>query len=274
MERPSSACRIPGVGDVHLRRAYLPFADVFVPRLQLSHDEDRSQEVQVASHGRVGDTERPAEFGAIPGLTVPVGEHRPEAAQCGRRDGAPELRNVTGEESPDEAVPPAATRRCRAGEIGEREPAAQPQPLRIADLLQPEAVQFMECNAPGEGLGGLTEQFGRGAPEHKEPGWRTRPVREYAQQWKHLGQSLDLVQNHEPSKGSQLESGIGEPGEVGGVLEVEPHRRTAARCHQLPGQGGLPYLPRAEKGHDRKLLEQQAHATEMVLTGNFHGMEI
>ena len=72
----------------------------------------------------------------------------------------------------------------------------------------------------------------------------------------------------------QLESGIGQPGEVGGILEVEPCRRTAARRHQLPGQGGLSHLPGAEKGHHRKLPEQQTHTAQMVGSRDIHDIEI
>ena len=72
----------------------------------------------------------------------------------------------------------------------------------------------------------------------------------------------------------QLESGIGQPGEVGGILEVEPCRRTAARRHQLPGQGGLSHLPGAEEGHHRKLPEQQTHTAQMVGSRDIPDIEI
>ena len=132
----------------------------------------------------------------------------------------------------------------------------------------------MKCDAPGEGFGGLTEQVGGCASQHQESGRRPGSVSEYAKQREHFGKSLDLVQDHESPQRPQLESGIGQPGEVGRILEVEPCRRTAARRHQLPGQSGLSHLPGAEKGHDRKLPEQQSHTVQMAGSRYIHSIEM
>ena len=261
------------VGDVCLRRAHLSLADVLVPWLELPDHEDGRQEIEIAPHRRVGDAERPAELGSIPDLSVPMGEHRPEAAQGEWRDGASEVGYVAREERPDEAVAPAPARGSGPGEVREGEAAAQPQPLQVFDLAQAEPVQLVECDATGEGLGGLSQEVGRRASQDEEPGRGARPIRKDAQQREDLGKSVDLVEDHEPAQGPQLEAGIGQAGQIGRVLEIEPCGRTAAGCHDLPREGRLPHLPGAKERDDRELPQEQANPAQVIISGNLHALK-
>ena len=224
------------IGDVNLWRAHLPLADVLVPRRQLPYHEDRGQKIEIAPHRGVGNAKGAPELGTVPDLSVPVREHRPEAAQSERRNGAPEIWNIPGEEGPDETVSPAAARGRRGGEIGTRKPAAQPQAFEVFDLPQPEPVQFVERDPPGQGLGCLTKKIGRRTSQHEEAGRRPRPVREDAQQREYFGETVNLVQNDETAQRPQLEPRIGQSGKISRVFQIEPRRRSSARGHQLPSK--------------------------------------
>ena len=113
----------------------------------------------------MGDAEGPAELGAVPGLAVPVREHRPEAAERCPGDGAPEVGQVPGEERLNEPVAPPATCGLRRRQVGSREAAAQPEAFRVVHFGEVESVELVEGDAAGERLGGLPQQVGRGAPE-------------------------------------------------------------------------------------------------------------
>ena len=172
---------------------------------------------------------------------------------------------------------PSRQRRLAGAERARYESGKPPRShsrSRSSDLPKPEAVQLVERNPPGQRLGRLTEKLGGRASQHEESGRCPRPVREHAQQREHLGKPLDLVEHHQSTQRPQLESGIGEPCEIGRVLQVEPPRPTAVRCRQLPGESGLPDLTGAEESDDRELVQQQAHTAQVVISGNLHGIEI
>ena len=156
------------VVHIDLGRAHLPLGDVLVPRGQLPHGEHRGQGVQVAAHGGVRDAEGAAELTAVPTLPVPMRQHGPEAAQGGGGHQAAEFWDVSRQEGADEPVPPTPTRRARAGQVGKREATAQPQALQVPHFLEAEAIEFVERHPPGEGLGGLPEQFRGSAAEHQK----------------------------------------------------------------------------------------------------------
>ena len=133
--------------------------------------------------------------------------------------------------------------------------------LAVVHLGEAEAVEFVERNPSGERLRGLPQEFGRSAPQHEEAGRRTGTVRENAQELEDVGQAVDFVQDHETLERPQLQPRIVQPREVGGILEVEPGHGLGVRRRQLPGERGLPHLPRAQQGDDGELSQQQADAT-------------
>ena len=146
----------------------------------------------------------------------------------------------------------------------------KPEPIEVGDLAQVEAVELMERHPPGQRLRGLAEQLRRRAAEHKKPGRRQRPVGQYTQQGKNIGQPLDLVEDNQAAQRSQFEAGVDQPGEIDGILEVEPRGRPTAPRHELTGEGGLPDLPGAKKGDDGRLPQEQGQPTQMVPPLNLH----
>ena len=223
------------VRDVDLGGAHLPLADALEPGLELADHENGCQQIQVAPHGGVRDAEGPAELGAVPELSVPVREHRPEPAKGRRWDGAAEVRKIPREKRLDEAVPPSAAGGIRTCQVRPRKGAAQPKSLRVADFRQVETVENVKGDAPGERLGSLPQQFGRGAPEHKEASRRPRTIGQNAQQLEDARQPMDLVQDHQATQGAELESGIFQPGEVDRVFQIEPGHGIPLRRCQLDG---------------------------------------
>ncbi len=186
-----------GVAEVDPWRAHLTLADVVEPRLELPDHEDRGEQVKVSPDRRVGDAEDAPELRAVPDLPVPVREHGAGAAERRRRDGAPEFREIPRQERADEPVSPATARGLRPGEVRAREPAAEPEPFQIVRFVEAEAIKFVERDTSGERLGGLTQKFGRRAPQHEEAGRRAGTVREDAKELEDVEQTVDLIQNHE-----------------------------------------------------------------------------
>ena len=225
-------------------------------------------------HGGVRDAERPAELGPVPDLTVPVGKHGPEAAQRGRRHGASEAGQVAFEKSADEVVAPAAAGGPGTGDVRPRKAAPQPEPLEVGNLVQVEAAELMERHPPGERFGGLAQQFRRRAAEHEETGRRARAVGQHPQHGEHVGQALDFIEDDEAPQRAQFQAGVGQPGEVLGILEVEPGGRAAARGDELTGEGRLPDLPGAEQRDDGKLSQQQRQPAQVPRAGDVHALEL
>jgi hypothetical protein len=69
---------------------------------------------------------------------------------------------------------------------------------------------------------------------------------------------LDLIDDHETAQFPQYEHGIAQRLEILWVLEVEVSRRTAEAAGELPREGRLANLARADNSHDRKLVEASA----------------
>jgi hypothetical protein len=54
-------------------------------------------------------------------------------------------------------------------------------------------------DSPGERLGALAQELGRGAAEHQKASRRSRPIREHAQRRKEPWAKLYLVEHDEPA---------------------------------------------------------------------------
>lgn len=81
---------------------------------------------------------------------------------------------------------------------------------------------------------------------------------------------LNLVEHHQPSQRPELEAGLGEPGAVRRILQVEPSDRPVARRGELPGQRRLPYLPRSQQDDDGKIGQQRVQTGQMPFAKNLH----
>src|SRR2546422_2136873 len=69
------------ISEVDLRGLDLPLADVLVPGGELPDHVGSGQQVEVALHGGVRNTERSREFGSIPNLPMVVSELRLQVLQ-------------------------------------------------------------------------------------------------------------------------------------------------------------------------------------------------
>ena len=63
---------------------------------------------------------------------------------------------------------------------------------------------------------------GEALPQDQEPGRGPRPVRQHAQGGEEPGQPLDLVEHDQARQRPQRPQRIGQPRQVGLVLEIEP----------------------------------------------------
>jgi hypothetical protein len=159
---------------------------------------------------------------------------------------------------------PAETRPVVGGEEAVRKAATLPERFergapRGHDLAPEEGCQAEQRNPPGQALGRLSEQLGRGRAEEQESARPPILVDEHAQGLHQTRRTLHLVQAHQLARVPPQERlGIAQSGEVRGALEVEEERAAARRlAFADPGAGErrLAALPRAEERDDRELPE-------------------
>src|SRR2546426_5206839 len=132
------------ISEVDLRGFDLPLADVLVPGGELPDHVGSGQQVEVALHGGVRNTERSREFGSIPNLPMVVSEHRPESPKRGPRQPEAQRRDVTLEVGPDQGVAPPQAVALGPRQERTREPAPVPELGRLhrADVLQGKALEL------------------------------------------------------------------------------------------------------------------------------------
>ena len=188
----------PAVTDVDLGRLHLPLAEVLVPRGQLPNHEQPAQEIQVAAHRRLADAERPGQLRRVPHPAVVVGEHAPETQQRGRRDRDAERGQVSLEEGPNQVASPGDAVLRGPREKGQREAAAEPEPVERLDpdLAEREARERDDLQPAGERLRRLPQQVRRRAAEDQEARGQRPPVREHPQHGEEIGAPLHLVDHH------------------------------------------------------------------------------
>ena len=153
------AMQQPAVADVDLGGADLALGDVGEPGGELTEHEGVRQRVEIAPDGGLGYPERPCQFGAVPGLGVVVGHHRPEAAHGRRRNPKSQIPKIALQERGDVLVaPPEGV--FVVGDKGRREPSPSPEcfELRRPHVQGPEAGQFEHLDPPGQGLRGHADQ--------------------------------------------------------------------------------------------------------------------
>jgi hypothetical protein len=75
----------PRIPKVNFRRFHLAFPDILMPRLELPDHKSSGQDIEIRAHGLVGQSHGATQLRGIPGLSVIVGQHGPEAMQ-GFRD--------------------------------------------------------------------------------------------------------------------------------------------------------------------------------------------
>ena len=245
-----------GIAQVHLRCLDDAFADVLEPRLQHADHERPGQQVAVVVHRVDADAHRAAERRRVPGLAVNVRKHGPEAAKRLGRHPRPESRYVALQEGPRERLHPQRAGGVRLRQIGQREAAADPEPVLVldADLVEREAAHIDERDAPGQGLGNAPDQVPGGAAQEQEDGLAVRVVTDGAKDLEQLGYALHLVDHDQPLAASKqpLRSRVERLAHCWHFQVVDRGRPFPGR-HDLLGEGRLAHLPGAQEGGDRRL---------------------
>ena len=113
-------------------------------------------------HGLVREGHGPSKLGRVPGLTVPVRQHRPEPSHGGRGNRDTELRDVPLQESANESLAPRRAVGVRRRQVRARKSAPQPEPHPSLDsgLREIETRQLDELDPAGQRLGDSTHEFG------------------------------------------------------------------------------------------------------------------
>ena len=117
------------IGNIDFGGFDLTFSQIFKPRLKLPDDQGGAQGVEITPHGRMPDAKGAGQFGAVPYLTVIVGQHGPEALQGDRRHANTKLGQVSFQKGADEILPPRLAFGRGAGQIRRRESAPHPEPF-------------------------------------------------------------------------------------------------------------------------------------------------
>jgi hypothetical protein len=90
-----------------------------------------------------------------------------------------------------------------------------------ADVPEPESLQAVFRHSPRERLGGLPEEARGSAAEHEEACRKGTPIGENAEDPENLGNTVDLIENDEPSEGLECEHRSREPDGILRPFEVE-----------------------------------------------------
>ena len=169
--------------------------------------------------------ERACEFGRVPDLAVPMGQHGPEASQGGSRHANSKRRQVTFQECPRETFEPEKGARVRSGKPRFRKAAAQPTTIEavMADLIEAETTEPVVVDPARERLRRLPEQIGRCAAEHQESRPPRAAIRQHAKNRKQFRPALHLVADDQTAEFVQNEFRvIHQAVEIGGTLQVQP----------------------------------------------------
>jgi hypothetical protein len=94
----------------------------------------------------------------------------------------------------------------------------------------------------------LPEQFGAGAAEEEESCGERASVGEHPQHREQVRPALDFVDDDRAAQRRKRGHRLGEPGEAGGILEVEETARV--RRNDQPCQRGLAGLPGSQERND------------------------
>ena len=94
------------ISKVDFGRLHLSFCDIHEPRLKLANQKCTCKKIEITAHGFIRCAQRPAEFGCVTGLTVPVGEHSLKTAHCNCGYTNSELRDVALKKGTDEVLAP------------------------------------------------------------------------------------------------------------------------------------------------------------------------
>ena len=115
-----------------------------------------------------------------------------------------------------------------------------------AKVRQPESFQRHGLDAASEGFRRLTQQLGCGAAEDKKTRRERLAVGQHPEEGKQIRPPLDLVNDHEALERAQCGIRLTEPGQGGGIFQVEIIRRV--RRDELTGQRGFAALARPQQG--------------------------
>ena len=239
-----------------------------MPWLQLPRQEQARQHVKVAASRRLRHAHRARGLGRVPDSAVVVGHHGPEAEERGRRNGDAQLGHVALDVGVDELQAPLQARRFRRRQERARKAAAPPQGRHpgFANLLWREPPNEQRLEPARQRFGRLAQQSGTGAAQHEEPRAQRAAVGQHAEHGRRFWPALNLVDHHQAAQRLEGGHGLGEPGDVAGMLQVEVVHRVGR--HQGTGQRRLARLPGTDEGHHPAARERATHVVQETRPGD------
>ena len=115
----------------------------------------------------------------------------------------------------------------------------------LSDFTEAEPSQGDRLDAPGERLGGLTNQITRCASQHEKPRGQRTSVCQNSQYWEELRSSLHLIDNHYASEAAECSHRFVQPGKTLWLFQIEVAER--ARRNDLSRKSRLAALTRSEQ---------------------------
>ena len=256
--QPQQKVQDAAVAQEHLGRLDQPLAQVLEPGRQYPDHVGAGQQVPVVIHRRGAHVHRARQLRGVPGLSMVVRQHPPEAPQRVRRHLRPQPRNVALQEGARERLHPARPGRGRRRQPGARKPAAHPEPVLVlrAHFGQREAANVDEEDAARQGFGNALDQIPGSAAEQQEHGVPVPGVADRAQHLEQRRQPLYLVDDYQPLGAAQQPFGSGRQRlPHGSHFQVVERHRPGPGGRRLLGEGGLAHLPRPQQRHRRRLGE-------------------
>ena len=130
-----------------------------MPGLQHSHQHDVSKDHEILAHSGLGDTERTRRLGAVPELSMGVGDKPEKALDRGGWKADTEVGQVACHQRPDVVASPADRRRVVRREERPWESTSKPELVESfgSDITDAKTTQLEDLQSTRERFGCLAE---------------------------------------------------------------------------------------------------------------------
>jgi hypothetical protein len=231
--QPEQGMHEAAVAHIDLGSTHEAFAHVAAPGGQAPHQHEVAQQVDVAAHRLAADAQRAGQPGLVQQLSLVVGQHGPQATQGAAGNPRAQRGYVSFQVGGDEGVAPGQAGCVAFGQPGQREAAAQPQPVHVGgrcrwskDFARLKGCELHLRHAPGQAFAGLLQQHAGRGTQQQELSTRLAAaaalVDDTPKNAEHSRHALHFVQDHQLVRVCREEGlCIVEPPLCGGKFQVQ-----------------------------------------------------
>ena len=154
------------VAHVHLGCTDQTFTDISTPCGQAAHQHQVAEQIDIPTDGLSADGQGSCQFRLVKQLPLVMGQHGPQAPQCGRRNPRAQHWNIFFQISGDERFSPTETLNIIGRHPRQRKPTPNPQGIDAVGALVGKQYfsglkrcEFQLCDPPGQTFTALLEQY-------------------------------------------------------------------------------------------------------------------